>query len=94
MKEQTFSIFSEETEKVISEAVLKIIFQTQSNVALNGKKRFLKKKEFCKEVGISNNTLSVWIKKGLPVIQVEGISLIDMEDAIKFFNQNKVKEVN
>lgn len=52
-------------------------------------KRYFRKKEFCKEMGISNNTLSLWIRKGLPVIQIEGISMIDMDDAVSFLNKHK-----
>ena len=31
---------------------------------------FLNKQQACKYLGISNNTLDSWIKKGLPVIRV------------------------
>lgn len=31
---------------------------------------FLNKKQACKYLGISNNTLDSWIRKGLPVIRI------------------------
>ena len=32
---------------------------------------FLNKQQACNYLGISNNTLDIWIKKGLPVIRIE-----------------------
>lgn len=37
---------------------------------------FLNKQQTCKYLGIANNTLDSWIKKGLPVIRVGKLSAL------------------
>ncbi|MDT2464417.1 helix-turn-helix domain-containing protein [Enterococcus avium] len=48
-------------------------------VALNPKleNRYLAKKETCKYLKISNNTLDKWIMEGLPVIRINGVLRFD-----------------
>lgn len=40
--------------------------------------RYLSKKEACKYLGISNNTLDTWIKMGFPKIRINGILRFDV----------------
>lgn len=48
-------------------------------VALNLKleNRYLAKKETCKYLKISNNTLDKWIIQGLPVLRINGVLRFD-----------------
>lgn len=48
-------------------------------VALNLKleNRYLAKKETCKYLKISNNTLDKWILQGLPVLRINGVLRFD-----------------
>lgn len=89
MQNQSISLFSEEVQKQIAETVISIVTKTANETLQKPAKRYYKKKEFCQEVGIANNTLTLWINRGLKVSQIEGISLIDMNDAIKFINEHK-----
>lgn len=89
MQNQAVNMFSEDLEKLIGEAIRHVVKDTVDQTQQQSSKRYYKKKEFCKEMGIVYNTLTVWINKGLPVIQVEGLTLIDMEDAIRFLNNHK-----
>ncbi|HHT7814829.1 TPA: helix-turn-helix domain-containing protein [Streptococcus suis] len=41
---------------------------------------FLNKQQTCDYLGISNNTLDSWIKKGLPVIRVEKTVRFDKKE--------------
>lgn len=84
------NLFSDDLEKIVAETVIKVINNTAASVKENGSKRYFKKKSFCEEMEISFNTLTNWINMGLPVIQVEGIQLIDMHDAVKFLSEHKI----
>lgn len=90
IEKQTLSIFSKELENQIMETVTKVIINTATDTRLNNRKRYFKKKDFCSELSISYNTLSAWITNGLKVIQIDGITLIDMEDANQFLNKHKI----
>lgn len=48
-------------------------------VAINTKleNRYLAKKETCKYLKISNNTLDKWILQGLPVLRINGVLRFD-----------------
>lgn len=89
MQNQIISLFSEEVQKQIAETVISIVTKTANETLQKPAKRYYKKKEFCQEVGIANNTLTLWINRGLKVIQIEGITMIDMNDAIQFINEHK-----
>ena len=41
---------------------------------------YLNKKQACEYLGISNNTLDSWIKKGLPIIRVGKTVLFNTDD--------------
>ncbi|WP_034551661.1 hypothetical protein [Carnobacterium funditum] len=90
MENQVFGMFSKELEKQIIDTVTKVIMSTAADTKVNSGKRYFKKKDFCTEVCISYNTLSAWIDNGLKVIQIDGISLIDMQDAVQFLNKHKI----
>lgn len=90
MNAQELKFFSDDLEKLVAETVIKVINNTAASVKENSSKRYFKKKAFCEEMEISFNTLANWIKMGLPVIQVEGIQLIDMQDAVKFLSEHKI----
>lgn len=87
---QVFSMFSKELENKIVDTVTEVIMNTAAHTKANSDKRYFKKKDFCAELSISFNTLSSWINNGLKVIQIDGISLIDMQDAIQFFDEHKI----
>ena len=90
MQEPNISMFSDDLENRIAETVISIVTKSASDTLYKPTKRFYRKKEFCQEIGIANNTLSLWINKGLKVSQIEGVQLIDMEDAIQFINEHKI----
>lgn len=90
MQEQTYSMFSNELEEKIAERVIAIVTETAMEAKLEGNKRYFKKNAFCEEMSISFNSLQGWLRMGLPVIQVEGITMIDMQDAIEFLNKHKI----
>lgn len=48
-------------------------------IILNSKieNRYLAKKETCKYLKISNNTLDKWILEGLPVLRINGVLRFD-----------------
>lgn len=89
MQNQSISLFSEDIQKQIAETVISIVTKTANETLQRPAKRYYKKKDFCQELQIANNTLTIWINKGLPVIQIEGITMIDMNDAIRFINEHK-----
>lgn len=84
------NLFSDDLEKRVAETVTQVIASAAASAKENNTKRYFKKKAFCEEMEISFSTLSNWIKKGLPTIQIEGIQLIDMKDAEKFLNEHKI----
>lgn len=88
--EQQYSMFSKELEEQIARTVISIVNNTAVETMNKGGQRYMKKKTFCEEMQISFNSLQVWIAKGLPVVQIEGISLIDMRDAEKFLQEHKI----
>lgn len=88
--EQEYTMFSKELEEQIARTVITIVNSTADKAINRDGKRYLKKKDFCKEMSISFSTLRVWVAKGLPVIQVEGITLVDMRDAEKFLQDHKL----
>ena len=89
--EQQYSILSKEIETQIAITLQKVLNNVAEDNKNKSTKIFYKKKDFCKEVGISYNTLQLWInKENLPVIQVEGLSLIDMRDAERFLEKHKI----
>ncbi len=59
--------------KMVSEAV----GQVKKEAGLE--KRFLRKKDACKYLGVSNNTLDKWIDRGFPRIAIDGTLLFDKE---------------
>lgn len=58
---------------------LKVTIVKEILVALNLKleNRYLAKKETCKYLKISNNTLDKWILQGLPVLRINGVLRFD-----------------
>ncbi|MBO0452081.1 MULTISPECIES: helix-turn-helix domain-containing protein [Enterococcus] len=58
---------------------LKVNIVKEILVALNLKleNRYLAKKETCKYLKISNNTLDKWILQGLPVLRINGVLRFD-----------------
>lgn len=58
---------------------LKVNIVKEILVALNLKleTRYLAKKETCKYLKISNNTLDKWILQGLPVLRINGVLRFD-----------------
>lgn len=42
--------------------------------------RYMNKKQTCKYLHVSNNTLDCWIRKGLPFIQINGSRRFDRVD--------------
>lgn len=46
--------------------------------SIDGKKRYMNKKETCLYINISNNTLDSWIKSGFPVIKKDGVTRFDV----------------
>jgi len=54
-----------------------IIDQLLSALNIKLENRYLAKKDTCKYLKISNNTLDKWIIQGLPVLQINGILRFD-----------------
>lgn len=69
--------------KTVSEAIA----QARRDAALE--KRYLRKKEACDYLGISNNTLDKWIEQGCPRIMIERTILFDKQ-ALNEWLLNKV----
>lgn len=90
MMEQQQGLFSSEIEKQIALSLEIILKDVAEKSGKEPTKRYFKKKDFCKEIGISFNSCQLWITKGLPVVQVEGVLLIDMRDAEKFLQDHKI----
>ncbi|MFL2137838.1 hypothetical protein [Desemzia sp. FAM 23991] len=90
MEQQEYSVFSKEIEQQIARSLQIILNDVVEKNQNEDTKRYYKKKDFCKEMSISFSTLQGWVTKGLPIIQVEGISLIDMRDAEKFLQDHKI----
>lgn len=53
------------------------IAQARNDTALE--KRYLRKKETCEYLGISNNTLDKWIELGFPIITINRTLLFDKQ---------------
>lgn len=87
---EQYNIFSKEIEEQIASTVITIVNSTAVDAINKGDRRYYKKKAFCAQMQISHNTLQGWIANGLPCIQVEGISLIDMRDAEIFLQAHKI----
>ena len=51
---------------------------TKMGNSIDGKKRYMNKKETCLYINISNNTLDSWIKSGFPVIKKDGVTRFDV----------------
>lgn len=84
-------ILTEEQIKTIQLLVSNII-QYQLNQELINRgynSPYLKKKQACEYLGISNNTLDDWIKKGLPVIRIGKSVRFDVSDIAEWLNQHK-----
>jgi DNA-binding helix-turn-helix protein len=58
----------EEIHLLVDDAVKREIENQLNNI--NFESLYLNKRQTCKFLGISNNTLDSWIQKGLPVIRV------------------------
>ena len=58
----------EEIHLLVDDAVKREIESQLNNI--NFESIYLNKRQTCKYLGISNNTLDSWIQKGLPVIRV------------------------
>lgn len=87
---EQYNMFSKELEEKIVNTIITIVNNTAVEARNKGGRRYLKKKDFCREFGISFNSLKLWESKGLKVIQVEGISLIDTLDVEKFLEKHKI----
>ena len=46
----------------------------------------LNKKQMCKHLNISNNTLDSWISEGLPVIKINRTCRFSIEDVTEWMN--------
>lgn len=68
--EQLAVVSTQLTDLIITE-IEKI--KTQENV----QHRYMNKKQTCKYLQVSNNTLDSWIKKGLPFIKINGSNRFD-----------------
>lgn len=51
---------------------------------------FLNKKQTCQYLGISNNTLDIWIRKGLPFIRIGNTMRFDKESIRRWMTQLEV----
>lgn len=87
---EEYNMFSKRLEDKITNNVITIVNSAAVEAMKKSDRRYYKKKAFCTQMQISHNTLQGWITKGLPCIQVEGISLIDMRDAEKFLQAHKI----
>ncbi|SIN98011.1 transcriptional regulator, AlpA family [Carnobacterium alterfunditum] len=90
MEQQTFGLFSKEIQEQIAKFLETMLGNVAEESKNKGGKRYFKKKDFCEEIGISYGTLAKWLTKGLKVIHVEQITMIDMRDAEKFLQDHKI----
>lgn len=52
-------------------------------------KQYMNKKEAAQYIGVSFNTLQKLERRGLPIIEIEGIKLVKREDIDSFLNNHK-----
>lgn len=69
----------------VSNLILNEIERTRKQVNLNY--RYMNKKQTCHYLQVSNNTLDSWIKRGLPIIKINGSTRFDKIAIDKWLNQ-------
>lgn len=83
-------LFSKDIQQGVASELMTLINEVKAESQKLPSKRYFKKKDFCQEVGISFNTLQKWINElGFKVVIIDGLQLIDMQDAVEFFNKHK-----
>lgn len=65
------------TKQDLKELRKDIVEDLYSKIRFVSEERYLSKKETCKYLKISNNTLDNWISQGLPVLRINGILRFD-----------------
>lgn len=73
---------SKDLQQSIYEMARQAVEQVRTDAGLS--KPYLNKGEACKYVGISRNTLKLWINLGLKVSIVNGITLISKDELNRF----------
>ncbi|MGG5342412.1 helix-turn-helix domain-containing protein [Enterococcus sp. AZ192] len=68
--------FDEKQIEMLQQQISQLILNEVSKID-NNKPRYMNKKQTCSYLQISNNTLDYWIKKGLPVIRINGVMRFD-----------------
>lgn len=68
----------------VANLILTEIENTKRQVNLNY--RYMNKKQTCHYLQISNNTLDSWIRKGLPIIKINGSTRFDKVSVDKWLN--------
>jgi len=85
------SIFSEDVQQQIKNEIVESVMKTLGVLIQEKSKRYLRLAEASKYVGISQNTLTMWIEKyKLPVSCIEGIRLIDTHDLDAMIAKHKI----
>lgn len=69
----------------LSTLILSEIERTRTQVHLND--RYLSKKQTCRYLQVSNNTLDSWIRQGLPKIKISGTIRFDKVAIDNWLNQ-------
>lgn len=65
------------TQKDLIDLKANIVEELLVALNINSDNRYLAKKETCKYLKISNNTLDKWILQGLPVLRISGVLRFD-----------------
>ena len=71
MTDQQLIQFRNQIHQILEEEIEKIVQSKTTSI------RYLNKKEMCQYLKISNNTLDLWIIKGLPIITIGRVIRFD-----------------